>query len=99
MIKNINILNPIFVEFESNTDSVMYFVDPIFSKVYTLTGELVPEEVSNSIFENLYGQQKKMMPIIPKKDIREVMQTEKEIEKENINHVFRRGQNARDWRY
>lgn len=94
MIKNINILNPILVEFDSY--SALYFVDPVLSKVYSLSGEEAEEAISSLIFENLYGQQEKMVPIIPREDIKEVMQTEKKIEKENINHVFRRGQNARD---
>lgn len=93
MIKNVNILNPILVEFDSI--STLYFVDPLSFKVYDLKGESASEEDSKLIFENLYGQQKKLMPVIPKDDIKEVLQTEKNIEEENINHVFRKGTDAR----
>jgi hypothetical protein len=94
MIKSINILTPIRVEFESKSE--LYFVDPFNSSVYELNGKLATEEVSKLIFQNLYSQQEALMPNVPMDQINEVINTEKKLAEENVSHVFRRGQDARN---
>ena len=66
------------------------FLDPMTLLVYDFTGNLVSEQNSKKVVSEVMSQQEQAMPKIPYEQIREVMDTERKLSKENENHIFRR---------
>jgi hypothetical protein len=89
-ITSLSMLAVLRAEFD-NRDPGVFLVDFAAGRAYGLDGSEAPEEVRESLMAGVRDQQEASMPDIPYEQIYEVMDTERKIQEENNNHIFRRG--------
>lgn len=78
-------------EFDDREPGV-FLVDFASGKAYGLDGSEVPDEVQESILSGIRDQQEASMPDIPYEQIYDVIDTERKIQEQNTQHIFRRGE-------
>jgi hypothetical protein len=88
MIKSVNILQPVMVQYENN--SQIFFMDPMNQKVFDFSYKEVPQDLSDDIFYKMNEQVSENLPEMPLKEIYEVMNTERQLSEDNDKHIFRR---------
>ena len=85
---SVSILLPIIRS--SDGSSELMFVDLSSFSVYDTSGRTVCEEKAAEVVAEIAKQQEESAAEMPYDQIREVLETEKNLSKESENHVFRR---------
>jgi hypothetical protein len=85
---SVSVLLPVLLNSEGVSE--VMFVDFSTMEVYRTNGEIADQEKSQEVVSELISQQEASMPEVPYDQIRDVMNTERNLHTENAEHVFRR---------
>lgn len=88
MIKSVNILQPIMVEFDN--DSKIFYLDIATQTIFDSSLKPVSSDMFEAIFSDIEQQNISTTPEVPIEEIWEAMNTEKKLAAENYKHIFRR---------
>lgn len=83
---SVSILLPVL--FSSDNEFEVLLVDFSSMSVYTMDGKSAREDMVESVLQEIASQQESSMPRVPRDQIIEVMNTEKNLSSNN-NHVLR----------
>lgn len=83
---SVSILLPVL--FTLGDESEVLFVDFSSMSVYTTEGKAASEDKVNAVLQEIASEQESSMPIIPRDQIMEVMNTERDLSSSNHHHIF-----------
>lgn len=83
---SVSILLPVL--FSSDDESEVLFVDFFSMSVYTRDGKSAREDMAEAVLQEIASQQESSMPRVPRDQIIEVMNTERDLSSDN-HHIFR----------
>lgn len=85
---SVSVLLPVLLSHEGSSE--VLFVDFSTMAVYMPSGVLAPTEKTQLVLEDIAAQDEASMPYVPHRQIREVMEAEKDVFARNSDHAFRR---------
>lgn len=88
MIKSVNILQPIMVEFDN--ESKIFYLDISAQTIFDSSLKPVASDMFEAIFSDIEQQNISSTPEIPIEEVWEAINTEKKLATESDKHIFRR---------